>query len=193
MVCRFNTCHIRVISEEANEKEIRWMTFSCQHLVFPFHPTWHQCGIFFKFMLSFAHIFWLCVWMGCGVVVHGYVFSRRQVEWEAASSLIEGICLTLQRQPIISFLPHLRSLINVCVNLVWKHTRRHKMFNCHFFFFFWRMGFYLCVLSGDGCSRSFQRGRWASSAPPQPIPLPSAPLQHCSGPAGCTADPGRIL
>ena len=46
--------------------------------------------------------------------------SRRQVEWEAASSLIEGICLTLQRQPIISFLPHLRSLINVCVNLVRK-------------------------------------------------------------------------
>ncbi|KAI4831384.1 hypothetical protein KUCAC02_000927 [Chaenocephalus aceratus] len=43
---------------------------------------------------------------------------RRQVEWEAASNLIEGICLTLQRQPIISFLPHLRSLINVCVNLV---------------------------------------------------------------------------
>ncbi|TKS64885.1 Protein unc-80 -like protein [Collichthys lucidus] len=42
----------------------------------------------------------------------------RQVEWEAASSLIEGLCLTLQRQPIISFLPHLRSLINVCVNLV---------------------------------------------------------------------------
>lgn len=41
------------------------------------------------------------------------------MEWEAASSLIEGICLTLQRQPIISFLPHLRSLINVCVNLVW--------------------------------------------------------------------------
>ncbi|KAM9767098.1 protein unc-80 homolog isoform 5-T5 [Menidia menidia] len=44
--------------------------------------------------------------------------TRRQVEWEAASNLIEGICLTLQRQPIISFLPHLRSLINVCVNLV---------------------------------------------------------------------------
>lgn len=48
----------------------------------------------------------------------GSLFPRRQVEWEAASSLIEGICLTLQRQPIISFLPHLRSLINVCVNLV---------------------------------------------------------------------------
>uniref|UniRef100_A0A3Q2ZNL7 Unc-80 homolog (C. elegans) n=1 Tax=Kryptolebias marmoratus TaxID=37003 RepID=A0A3Q2ZNL7_KRYMA len=44
--------------------------------------------------------------------------TLRQVEWEAASNLIEGICLTLQRQPIISFLPHLRSLINVCVNLV---------------------------------------------------------------------------
>lgn len=55
---------------------------------------------------------------GCGVVLYGWVFSRRQVEWEAASNLIEGICLTLQRQPIISFLPHLRSLINVCVNLV---------------------------------------------------------------------------
>lgn len=49
------------------------------------------------------------------------------MEWEAASSLIEGICLTLQRQPIISFLPHLRSLINVCVNLVGrKHAGRHE-------------------------------------------------------------------
>ncbi|PKU34440.1 protein unhypothetical protein [Limosa lapponica baueri] len=46
------------------------------------------------------------------------VNTRRQVEWEPASNLIEGVCLTLQRQPIISFLPHLRSLINVCVNLV---------------------------------------------------------------------------
>lgn len=46
------------------------------------------------------------------------LYSRRQVEWEPASNLIEGVCLTLQRQPIISFLPHLRSLINVCVNLV---------------------------------------------------------------------------
>ncbi|TKS64916.1 Protein unc-80 -like protein [Collichthys lucidus] len=50
--------------------------------------------------------------------IHKMPTLRRQVEWEAASSLIEGICLTLQRQPIISFLPHLRSLINVCVNLV---------------------------------------------------------------------------
>ncbi|TNM94141.1 hypothetical protein fugu_002317 [Takifugu bimaculatus] len=49
--------------------------------------------------------------------IHKMPTLRRQVEWEAASSLIEGICLTLQRQPIISFLPHLRSLINVCVNL----------------------------------------------------------------------------
>uniref|UniRef100_A0A1A8GNG7 Unc-80 homolog n=1 Tax=Nothobranchius korthausae TaxID=1143690 RepID=A0A1A8GNG7_9TELE len=50
--------------------------------------------------------------------IHKMPTLRRQVEWEAASNLIEGICLTLQRQPIISFLPHLRSLINVCVNLV---------------------------------------------------------------------------
>ncbi|TKS64901.1 Protein unc-80 -like protein [Collichthys lucidus] len=50
--------------------------------------------------------------------IHKMPTLRRQVEWEAASSLIEGLCLTLQRQPIISFLPHLRSLINVCVNLV---------------------------------------------------------------------------
>ena len=54
------------------------------------------------------------------------VSSRRQVEWEAASSLIEGICLTLQRQPIISFLPHLRSLINVCVNLVGQRAMKSK-------------------------------------------------------------------
>lgn len=47
------------------------------------------------------------------------------MEWEAASNLIEGICLTLQRQPIISFLPHLRSLINVCVNLVQKRAHTH--------------------------------------------------------------------
>ncbi|XP_061686971.1 protein unc-80 homolog isoform X17 [Syngnathoides biaculeatus] len=50
--------------------------------------------------------------------IHKMPTLRRQVEWEAASNLIDGICLTLQRQPIISFLPHLRSLINVCVNLV---------------------------------------------------------------------------
>ncbi|XP_056606877.1 protein unc-80 homolog isoform X1 [Triplophysa dalaica] len=50
--------------------------------------------------------------------IHKMPTLRRQVEWEAASSLIEGICMTLHRQPIISFLPHLRSLINVCVNLV---------------------------------------------------------------------------
>ncbi|XP_042293357.1 protein unc-80 homolog isoform X11 [Sceloporus undulatus] len=50
--------------------------------------------------------------------IHKMPTLRRQVEWEPASSLIEGVCLTLQRQPIISFLPHLRSLINVCVNLV---------------------------------------------------------------------------
>ncbi|XP_053139409.1 protein unc-80 homolog isoform X3 [Hemicordylus capensis] len=50
--------------------------------------------------------------------IHKMPTLRRQVEWEPASSLIEGVCLTLQRQPVISFLPHLRSLINVCVNLV---------------------------------------------------------------------------
>uniref|UniRef100_A0A6I8NR22 Unc-80 homolog, NALCN channel complex subunit n=1 Tax=Ornithorhynchus anatinus TaxID=9258 RepID=A0A6I8NR22_ORNAN len=50
--------------------------------------------------------------------IHKMPTLRRQVEWEPASNLIGGVCLTLQRQPIISFLPHLRSLINVCVNLV---------------------------------------------------------------------------
>uniref|UniRef100_A0A8D0H2X6 Unc-80 homolog, NALCN channel complex subunit n=1 Tax=Sphenodon punctatus TaxID=8508 RepID=A0A8D0H2X6_SPHPU len=50
--------------------------------------------------------------------IHKMPTLRRQVEWEPASSLIEGVCLTLQRQPVIAFLPHLRSLINVCVNLV---------------------------------------------------------------------------
>lgn len=55
---------------------------------------------------------------GARALMAPILYSRRQVEWEPASSLIEGVCLTLQRQPIISFLPHLRSLINVCVNLV---------------------------------------------------------------------------
>lgn len=65
----------------------------------------------------------MCFYFGVGFGAVLGVFSRRQVEWEAASSLIEGICLTLQRQPIISFLPHLRSLINVCVNLVRTHIQ----------------------------------------------------------------------
>lgn len=55
---------------------------------------------------------------GATLLMAPILYSRRQVEWEPASNLIEGVCLTLQRQPIISFLPHLRSLINVCVNLV---------------------------------------------------------------------------
>lgn len=65
--------------------------------------------------MNFKFLSPICISDGALV---GAVFTRRQVEWEAASNLIEGICLTLQRQPIISFLPHLRSLINVCVNLV---------------------------------------------------------------------------
>lgn len=70
--------------------------------------------------------------MLCGLGAGG-VSSRRQVEWEAASSLIEGICLTLQRQPIISFLPHLRSLINVCVNLVGRVSDLLSTTLCFFF------------------------------------------------------------
>lgn len=59
-----------------------------------------------------------CLQKGAKWLMAPILYSRRQVEWEPASNLIEGVCLTLQRQPIISFLPHLRSLINVCVNLV---------------------------------------------------------------------------
>lgn len=59
-----------------------------------------------------------CLQKGAKLLMAPVLYSRRQVEWEPASNLIEGVCLTLQRQPIISFLPHLRSLINVCVNLV---------------------------------------------------------------------------
>lgn len=124
------------------------------------------------------------------MVLIGWVFSRRQVEWEAASNLIEGICLTLQRQPIISFLPHLRSLINVCVNLVWKQTDAQD-FTKSLYLMFGVLAF-ICVLSGDGCGGSLQRGRWASSSPPQPLPIPSAAVQHSSGPTGCPADPGQF-
>uniref|UniRef100_UPI00358FE682 protein unc-80 homolog n=1 Tax=Myxine glutinosa TaxID=7769 RepID=UPI00358FE682 len=50
--------------------------------------------------------------------IHKMPTLRHQIEWEGASNLIKGVCITLQKQPIISFLPHVRSLINVCVNLV---------------------------------------------------------------------------
>lgn len=50
---------------------------------------------------------------------------------------------------------------------------------------------YVCVLTGDGCGWSLQRGRWATSSPPQPLPFPPAALQHSSGPTGRPADPGR--
>lgn len=49
------------------------------------------------------------------------------------------------------------------------------------------------MLPGDGCGWSLQCGRWATSSPPQPLPIPSAALQHSSGPTGCPADPGRPL
>lgn len=64
------------------------------------------------------HLFQTGLQKGAKLLMAPILYSRRQVEWEPASNLIEGVCLTLQRQPIISFLPHLRSLINVCVNLV---------------------------------------------------------------------------
>lgn len=129
----------------------------------------------------------MCFYLGVGLVsLWVCVSSRRQVEWEAASSLIEGICLTLQRQPIISFLPHLRSLINVCVNLVWKHTTTQILL-CGYCF----LSVCVCVLSGDGCGRSLQCGRWASSSPPQPLPVPSTALQHGGGATGRPADPGE--
>ena len=47
------------------------------------------------------------------------------------------------------------------------------------------------MLSGDGCGRPLQRGRRASSSPPQPLDVPSAALQLSRGPTGCHADPGR--
>lgn len=117
----------------------------------------------------------------------GGVSSRRQVEWEAASSLIEGICLTLQRQPIISFLPHLRSLINVCVNLVrTTHIGRRASDSP----VEWAL-LLMCVSSGDGRGRPLQCGRRPSSAPPEPLPVAAAALQHGGGATGGPADPGK--
>lgn len=168
---------------QANMLEIL-MAFPSQRLS---HMTlmWHKCVLVFFQICDNMLLF------GCGLFVYDCVFSRRQVEWEAASSLIEGICLTLQRQPIISFLPHLRSLINVCVNLVWEKTRWHKPF-------YYRccplciLSIYFCVLPGYGCGWTLQCSRWASTAPPQPLSFSSTALQHSSGPTGCPTNPGKL-
>ena len=50
---------------------------------------------------------------------------------------------------------------------------------------------FVCVLSGDGCGRSLQRGGRTSSSPPQPLPVTTAALQHGGGPTRRSADPGR--
>lgn len=129
-ICTFDRFNFGLKLLSRHFKRSRWdwnkmkglsMPASC--ISFSSHMTW-----MWHLRLSLCQIHDNVLLFGCVGGVFGCMFSRRQVEWEAASSLIEGICLTLQRQPIISFLPHLRSLINVCVNLVRKHTRRHKSF-----------------------------------------------------------------
>jgi hypothetical protein len=43
---------------------------------------------------------------------------KRSTDWEAAKRLLKGVYLTFVKHPYIVHLPHLKSLISVCQNIV---------------------------------------------------------------------------
>lgn len=43
---------------------------------------------------------------------------KRATDWEAARRLLKGVYLTFTKHPYIVHLPHLKSLINVCQNII---------------------------------------------------------------------------
>lgn len=43
---------------------------------------------------------------------------KRTTDWEAARRLLKGVYLTFAKHPYIVHLPHLKSLINVCQNII---------------------------------------------------------------------------
>ena len=43
---------------------------------------------------------------------------KRSTDWEAAKRLLKGVYLTFLKHPYIVHLPHLKSLISVCQNIV---------------------------------------------------------------------------
>lgn len=43
---------------------------------------------------------------------------KRTTDWEAARRLLKGVYLTFTKHPYIVHLPHLKSLINVCQNII---------------------------------------------------------------------------
>ncbi|KAK6194683.1 hypothetical protein SNE40_000272 [Patella caerulea] len=43
---------------------------------------------------------------------------RRQMNWDAASSILKGVYCTLRKFPYIAHLPHLKTLVNVLINIL---------------------------------------------------------------------------
>ena len=43
---------------------------------------------------------------------------KRMTDWEAARRLLKGVYLTFTKHPYIVHLPHLKSLISVCQNII---------------------------------------------------------------------------
>nr|XP_054770882.1 protein unc-80 homolog [Lytechinus pictus] len=50
--------------------------------------------------------------------IHKKPTLMRHMDWESAANFLKGIYITLTRQSIISHLPHLKSLLNICLALL---------------------------------------------------------------------------
>ncbi|XP_071839173.1 protein unc-80 homolog isoform X3 [Apostichopus japonicus] len=50
--------------------------------------------------------------------IHKKPTLMRQLDWESAANFLKGLYATLTRQSIISHLPHLKSLLNICLTLL---------------------------------------------------------------------------
>ncbi|XP_022101911.1 protein unc-80 homolog isoform X3 [Acanthaster planci] len=50
--------------------------------------------------------------------IHKKPTLMRHMDWESAANFLKGIYVTLTRQSIISHLPHLKSLLNICLALL---------------------------------------------------------------------------
>ncbi|XP_067932003.1 protein unc-80 homolog isoform X2 [Watersipora subatra] len=47
--------------------------------------------------------------------------NRTQTDWDALATLLRGVCLTLETRPSLHHLPHIKSLVNACTNIVLEY------------------------------------------------------------------------